>query len=150
MRRRASPRRPGKNVRDRYTHATTLVSAAARPGERPDSSSGAPTISADGRYVVFSSQATNMIAAGTPAYRTHIYLRDRSRDTTKLIDRASTGRISTLSDAKATITPNARYAVFSSQGLDPPNDAMLFRRNLVTGRTTLVSVSILGGPANGF
>jgi len=138
-------------VRDRHRHTTTLVSVAARRDAVPDSFSIAPTISANGRYVVFDSEATNLIAAGTLTYRDHIYLRDLRRGTTRLIDRSTDGRISSSSRLKATITPNARYAVFSAQGLDNPDDPFpqVFSRNLITGRTRLLSRAISRRPADG-
>jgi hypothetical protein len=53
--------------------ATTLVSVAADGGDANDSS-GAPAISADGRYVAFESSATNLIGSTTRGRQ--IFLRD--------------------------------------------------------------------------
>src|SRR5206468_6198483 len=53
---------------------TTLVSANA-DGAAADSDSRMPSISADGRYVAFSSAATNMVAVQATTGR-EIYVRD--------------------------------------------------------------------------
>jgi hypothetical protein len=55
------------------TPATTRVSVAA-DGSDADDSSGAPSISADGRFIAFESAATNLIAGGTQG--TQVFLRD--------------------------------------------------------------------------
>ena len=51
-------------VRDRKTNTTTLVSASSA-GEGGDGDSMYPSISADGRYVAFSSLASNLVAGDT-------------------------------------------------------------------------------------
>ena len=53
--------------------ATTRVSFAADGGDANDSS-GAPSISADGRFIAFESAATNLIAGGTHGIQ--VFLRD--------------------------------------------------------------------------
>ncbi|MFI5427722.1 hypothetical protein [Aeromicrobium sp. UC242_57] len=54
-------------------------------GEIPDGHDGTPDMSADGRYVVFASSATNHSTKDTGKH-THIYLRDRQAGTTTPID----------------------------------------------------------------
>ncbi|MEV0262598.1 hypothetical protein AB0I49_14785 [Streptomyces sp. NPDC050617] len=70
-------------VKDLRTGATELVSAAA-DGTRADSWSAEPAISADGRYVAFTSAATNLVpgdADGAPG----IFVRDRRTGRTERI-----------------------------------------------------------------
>lgn len=60
-------------VRDLQSGETRLVSVGAKSA-LPVSASGAPRISADGRYVAFMSSATNLVPTVRTAYE--IYLRD--------------------------------------------------------------------------
>ncbi len=64
-------------VHDRETGETTLVSVASN-GEQADRPSAAPAISADGRYVTFSSEATNLVEEDEWIF-THydVFLHDR-------------------------------------------------------------------------
>jgi cysteine-rich repeat protein len=85
-----APRDSGPPMRDVYVHdrvtgTTELVSVgtALLPGTLP---SAVPSISADGRYVVFSSRATDFVPLGAPPVRPHIYVRDRQRGTTERAD----------------------------------------------------------------
>ncbi|MEU1971523.1 hypothetical protein ABZ477_07695 [Microbacterium sp. NPDC019599] len=98
---------------DPFSGAPSLVS-------RPDDSladvlangaSGEPVASADGRYVAFSSAATNLVPGGTTAGRTHVYVRDTRLGTTFLAQGAAepdgSSRAPDLSD-------DGRYLVFTS------------------------------------
>src|SRR5262249_3071422 len=62
-------------VRDRSTGATQRVSVSSA-GAQANSGSTSPAISADGRYVVFTSFATNLVAGDTNGL-TDVFLRDR-------------------------------------------------------------------------
>jgi Putative Ig domain/WD40-like Beta Propeller Repeat len=74
-------------VWDRQTGLTSLVSVDNDPvSPSPGSgASSAPSISGDGRYVAFVSQATNLLAPGTPAVPAgqQIYVRDRQTSLTR-------------------------------------------------------------------
>ncbi|MBI5317003.1 MAG: PD40 domain-containing protein [Nitrospirae bacterium] len=80
-------------VRDRQTGVTSLVSVdntgASIPG---DGISSGPSISGDGRYVAFVSQATNLLAPApaVPAGQ-QIYVRDRQTGVTSLVSVDNTG-----------------------------------------------------------
>ena len=76
-------------VRDRQTVLTSLVSVDNDP-VTPNPGTGvssAPSISGDGRFVAFVSQATNLLAPGTPAVPAgqQIYVRDRQTGLTSLV-----------------------------------------------------------------
>jgi Tol biopolymer transport system component len=66
-------------VRDRVTGATTRVSVAPS-GAQSNGSSSVPAISGDGRYVVFESAASNLVAGDTNA-KTDVFVRDRLQAT---------------------------------------------------------------------
>ena len=61
-------------VRDTQAGATTLVSVAS-DGTQGNDGSSTPSISSDGRYVVFISYATNLVAGDTNATR-DVFVRD--------------------------------------------------------------------------
>ena len=74
----SSPRSPNQGSDDPFTGAPTLVSVPDGRSDavRANAASGEPVASADGRYVAFTSAATNLVAAGGTAGRTSIYVRD--------------------------------------------------------------------------
>ncbi|MBA5865208.1 MAG: hypothetical protein GDA67_00765 [Nitrospira sp. CR1.3] len=75
-------------VRDRQTGLTSLVSVDNNVVPNPgNGASSAPAISSDGRFVAFVSQATNLLAPGTPAVPAgqQVYVRDRQMGLTSLV-----------------------------------------------------------------
>ncbi len=70
-------------VRDRQTCETTRVSVAS-DGTQANESSAHPSISSDGRYVVFHSKAANLVSNDTNDYE-DVYLHDRQTGQTRLI-----------------------------------------------------------------
>ena len=67
---------PDVFVRDRVTHVTWRVSVGPG-GTQANASNYAPAISADGRYVAFSSSASNLVAGDTNDKR-DVFVRDRA------------------------------------------------------------------------
>jgi hypothetical protein len=121
------------------------------------SSSGAPAvgavlpgvISANGRYVVFISTATNL--AGVAGQ--HVYRRDRVSGTTVLVSVSKTGSPSTAGALTPTISDDGRFVAFASAGSDlVDGDANatfdVFLRDMVAGTTSLVSASQTGQPGD--
>ncbi|MDD5268139.1 MAG: CARDB domain-containing protein [Methylococcales bacterium] len=105
-------------------------------------------ISADGRYVVFSSYAGGLVAG----YGS-LYVRDRVTGKTTRVNGVSNNAFE-IFDTSA-ISANGRYIVFSSKvnNLVPgdTNDALdIFVRDLVTGTTSRVSVSSKGEQGNDY
>jgi Tol biopolymer transport system component len=76
-------------VHDRQTGATGRISVASN-GTQANHISWAPDVSADGRYVVFSSNADNLASSDINQWG-DIFLRDRVNNTTELIS-ATTNR----------------------------------------------------------
>ncbi len=76
-------------VRNLETHDTELISrATGAAGANANGSADEPSISEDGRFVAFTSQADNLLP--DDADTTHdIMLRDRRSSTTTLVSRAS-------------------------------------------------------------
>ncbi|MBI2900174.1 MAG: PD40 domain-containing protein, partial [Planctomycetes bacterium] len=107
-------------VRDRLLGITERVSVSTA-GVQGDADSGFPSISADGRYVAFTSGATNF--ATTTAGRAHVYVRDRYARTTTLISVDTTGgegdnHSSENTDNVAAISADGRFVVFASLATD--------------------------------
>lgn len=108
-------------VRDVNAGVTRLVNvdvngnAAADP--TPSSLiplAGNPLISGDGRWVFFESRATNLVAGGAPLGSVNIYARDTWSNITALVSMDTNGLPLSGLSALGSITPDARYAAFSS------------------------------------
>ncbi len=82
------PTCPDIYVHDRTTGETTRVSVATA-GTQADGESKTPSISADGRYVVFASSATTLVASDTNG-KSDVFVRDRTTNTTTRVS-VSTG-----------------------------------------------------------
>jgi Tol biopolymer transport system component len=145
------------------TPSTSLVSVASGGGSPGNGPSGAPAISSDGRYVVFSSQATNLIGAGyvsgTPQ---QIYERDLCAGAsgctpaTTLISVATDGSSPANSAASQPETDQSgRYVLFSSKASNLTSAAansyqQIFARDTCLGassctpHTVLISVAADG------
>lgn len=74
-----------------------------------------PRASADGRFVVFESNATDLIPGGTTVGRVNVYLRDRLDSMTTLISHNASGTLNANGNSfSPSITPNGRFIVFLS------------------------------------
>jgi Tol biopolymer transport system component len=145
---------PDVFVRDQKSGRTTRVSVTSRgkqaTGRRYSNGSNTPSISADGRYVVFHSDTANLVPGDTN--RTFdIFAHDRLTGKTKRVSVGNAGQQANGESLGAlTISPNGRYVAFSSLAsnlvADDRNDITdVFVRNLRTGKTRLVSL----GSGNG-
>jgi Tol biopolymer transport system component len=131
-------------VRDRQTGTTTRVSRDSAGVEGNDDSY-TPSISADGRYVTFESDATNLVSGDTNAMY-DIFVRDRQTGTTTLVARDSAGVVGNGPSEYPTISSDGRYVAFHSIAtnlVSGDTNAMydIFVRDRQTGTTTLVSKS---------
>lgn len=111
------------------------------------------SISADGRYVVFNSDFTNLVSNDTNANR-DVFVHDRDTGETKRVSVSSTGAQGDLHSFEPNLSADGRFVVFSSVATNlVPNDtngnrADVFRHDLQTGATTLVSLTPLGLQVN--
>jgi Tol biopolymer transport system component len=112
-------------VHDRQTGQTTRVSVPFESDTSGANVSSAPTISDDGRFVAFSSLATNLVNDGGGNGQQDVYLRDRTAGTTiraSLANGASSP--SDGSSSMAEISRDGRFVLFlSSAHLDASPDA---------------------------
>src|SRR5262249_27361756 len=91
--------------------ATASVNGGGVPGA---GRSRFPSMSADGRYVVFSSSASNLVAGGTNSQ--HVFLRDRQAHTTVQVDLGPGGVLSNCNPADighVGVSDDGRYVAFT-------------------------------------
>jgi len=131
--------------------ATTLVSATVDGGPSVGIS-GAPSISADGRYVAFSSGANNLVPDDTNR-ATDIFVRDRQTGAVTRVSVDSAGVQGNDDSTSPSISGDGRFVVFTSYASNlVANDTNkvrdIFLHDLITGATSRVSVTWLGEQAD--
>jgi Tol biopolymer transport system component len=99
-------------LRDRQTGTTERLSVGPL-GEEADYFSQTPSISADGRYVAFSSTATNLVAVDTNNLF-DVFVRDTELDVTTLVSVDSQGYQGTSTSQGNSISADGRFVVFQS------------------------------------
>jgi Tol biopolymer transport system component len=148
-------------VRDLVANTTTLVSrAATATGAKGNGASFAPSISADGHCVAFSSLASNL-HPDDPDTTTDVFVRALLADTTTLVSRAATatgakGYGASGLSGKPSISADGHYVTFASGASnlhpdDPDTTFDVFVRDLLADTTTLVSraATATGAKGNG-
>ncbi len=121
---------------------TERVSVAS-DGTEANGPSAPTSISADGRYITFTSTATNLVADDTNGSVSDLYLRD---NVTKTVTKAAIEADGTALDTHSSwgeISDDGRYVTFSTvepaTADDPDENSDLFRHDRETGETILVS-----------
>ncbi len=163
-------------VRDTQAGTIQRVSIAS-DGTQADSASLYPSISANGRYVAFSSGATNLVDGGVP-FGCNIFVHDRDADEDGVFDEPGAVRTILVSvpafpaslgylncSGPSSISAGGRYVAFSSRasnliGSDTNGDGIcdtdcddnnrddIFVRDLILNQTTLVSRHTNGALGN--
>jgi hypothetical protein len=141
-------------IRDIQTGTTSLVSVDSN-GNQANSSSDAPAISTDGRFITFTSSASNLVPDDTNGFQ-DIFIRDQLTGTTSLVSISSDGvqqndNFSFFSD----VSSDGRFVVFDSDASnlvasDTNGSNDIFIRDQLTGTTSLVSVSSTGIQGDNF
>jgi Tol biopolymer transport system component len=99
-------------VRDTLSNTTTRVSVDSE-GNQGNSLSWRPSISGDGRFVVFSSDASNLVSGDTNNSR-DIFVRDTLTNTTTRFSVGSEGNQANESSFGGSISADGRVVVFES------------------------------------
>lgn len=142
-------------VRDLAAQTTELVSAGLG-GVPADGPSSVPTLSADGRFVVFASQATNLVPGDTNGVE-DVFVHDRQTGQTELVSVAQDGGPandrSYLYYVQPSLSADGRFVVFESyaSNLAAPDTTPykdVFVRDRLLGLTTLVTQSSAGKPTH--
>lgn len=132
---------------DNTAGVTTLISSGAS-GEEADGVCSHPQVSADGRYVIFRSEATNLISGVSGR---QIFLKDRQSNTFSLIS-STDGTAANQGDNESAypqITTDGHFAFFVSYASNfgtGAYTAQIYRKDLQTGALIIVS-SLDGTPA---
>jgi Tol biopolymer transport system component len=135
-------------VRDRQTRTTELVSVSTE-GAQASQLNDIGNMSADGRYVVFVSYASNLVSRDTNG-APDVFVRDRLLGTTQRVSVSSQGQEANGSSLWPRISADGRFVAFVSVATNlVSRDANgthedIFVRDLQTGIVRLVSVSSSG------
>ncbi len=138
-------------VRDRRNGTTERVSVSSAGVESNDRSSE-PSISANGRFVAFSSSGSNLVENDNNRVP-DIFVRDRRDGTTTRISVSSASVEANLHSYGPSISANGRFVAFYSYASnlvrnDHNRAADVFVRDLRNGTTTRISVSSAGIKGN--
>jgi Tol biopolymer transport system component len=139
-------------VHDRSTGLTTRESVDGAGGQA-NGASAAPMISADGRFLAFGSNASNLIA-GDSNGKWDVFERDRTTGAVARVSVHSNGTQSNDSSFGSSISADGRFVAFSSYASTLANGDTntwtdVFVHDLWTGTTTRVSVDPSGNHAFG-
>jgi Tol biopolymer transport system component len=110
-------------------------------------------ISSDGRYVVFSSESTNLVPQDTNGFP-DVFLRDRQTGQTTRVSVDSSGSQADRGSFFPSISADGRYVAFMSGSTnlipgDTNGTSDMFVHDCLTGQTTCVSVDSAGVLGNG-
>ncbi len=140
-------------VRDRQSEKTTRVSIDSA-GKQGNNSSYAPSISADGRWVAFQSDATNLVPGDNNGWA-DIFVHDRQTGKTTRVSMDSVGNQGNGYSMAPVISADGRFVVFGSYasnlvGGDTNRAPDIFVHDRWIGNTTRVNMGFLGDEANDY
>ncbi len=143
---------PDVFVHDGATALTTRVSVDSA-GNEGNWHSSSPSISADGRYVAFSSFSDNLVPGDTNVWW-DVFVHDRQTAQTTRVSVDSAGNQGNFDSLAPSISSDGRYVAFTSysDNLVPgdSNDVVdVFVHDRATGQTTRVSLDSTGSQGNG-
>jgi hypothetical protein len=140
------------------TAASTFeLMSISRTGSAANSGSDFSSISADGRLVVFNSDASNLVLDDDNTFR-DVFVRDRVTDSTIAISVDTDGHVGNASSYHLgvdSVSDDDRYVLFNSSAtnlVEPDDnsfDSDVYLRDLVTGSTERVSVDSMEVQADG-
>lgn len=118
-----------------------------------DSASSFPSVSADGRYIVFQSAASNLVPGDINSY-TNIFVKDMETGGISLVSTDSSGNPGNFYSQKPDISADGRFVSFYSDAsnlvltdLNAAND--VFLKDRMTNESYLISADPSGYAANG-
>ncbi|MBI5296272.1 MAG: S-layer homology domain-containing protein [Chloroflexi bacterium] len=135
-------------VRDLQAGTTVRVSVDSNGAQANNSvDSWKPAISGDGRFVAFSSDASNLVD-GDANSSGDIFVRDLLGSTTVLVSKSSAGVQTNSFSYRPSISADGRYVAFASLATNlvslPVNNTNAYVHDLSTGETELVSADLNG------
>ncbi len=145
---------PDVFLNDRDTGLTRRVSVRSDGDQATGGTSSGPAISADGRWITYTSYATNLVDDDTNGVP-DVFLYDRDTGLTRRVSVRSDGVQATGRSGGPAISADGRWITYTSQAADlvandtnNTYDVFLFDRD--TGLTRRVSVSSDGDQATGY
>ncbi|HVQ92916.1 MAG TPA: hypothetical protein VMU51_17915 [Mycobacteriales bacterium] len=133
-------------VRDLWTSSTQRVSVGVA-GAQADGGSDSPAVSASGRFVAFTSAATNLVAADTNGVP-DVFVHDRWTHTTRRASVSTAGAQALSGSDDPAIDASGRYVAFTSPATNlAPDDGPgsdVFVRDLSAHQTRRVSLGFTG------
>jgi Tol biopolymer transport system component len=139
-------------LHDRQTGTTTCLSTSPG-GEIGDATSIEPEVSGDGKFVVFTSTSSNLIAGDTND-SSHVFLYEIATGTTTLVSHGPGGVFSNRIAQEPTINEDGRYVAYMSDATNVVAgdnngiyDVYLYDR--MSDTTSIVSVDSQGVQGNG-
>jgi len=114
--------------------------------------SGSPCMSPDGKYVAFSSQATNLVPGGTTGYQ--VFRKGLSSSEVVLVSCDAAGTLGNDRNEDPSVSSDGSCVAFTSlatnlvPGGTVSNRRSIFRKDLVTGEVALVSRDSAGTQAD--
>lgn len=138
-------------LRDLVNETTELVSRSI-DGEPPNDSSHYPVVSPGGRYVSFTSGASNLVYDDNNG-KADVFVYDRQEEVTHLVSVSSEGLQGNDSSNHSSISADGRYVAFHSHASNLVDDDTnsgrdIFVHDRITGRTVRASVSSNGEEGN--
>jgi len=143
----------GNTSSAQLTKRVSKSSSGVAGNDESNESDGNHCLSADGRFVVFSSRATNLVPGDTNGYW-DVFVHDRQTGTTERMSVATGGAQADYSSVSATISADGRFVAFESGADDlVPGESNAYGDIFVHDRrgntTERVSVATSGALANG-
>lgn len=131
-------------VWDRVGQSNVLVSVGTDGLPARGGTSISPQLSADGRYVLFVSGATNLIASDTNG-QYDVFLRDLQLGQTTCLSLTTNGvSLSAFEPQLVAMTPDAQRVAFSARTNSASATYPIFWRDLASGETRLVVANANG------
>ncbi|MFN8612666.1 MAG: Ig-like domain-containing protein [Vulcanimicrobiota bacterium] len=139
-------------LHDRQTATTTRISVGAG-GLQANGTSFGPRVSADGRFVAFTSSATNLVA-GDSNGRDDVFVHDRQTGTTTRVSLDSAGVQGDLDSGFPSLSADGRFVAFHSSATNlVPGDSNgqqdIFVHDRQNATTTRVGLGVAGAQGNG-
>jgi len=143
---------PDEFLRDTVANTTIRVSVNSSGVQEIGGGSYNPSISADGRYIAFASDATNLVSGDTNG-TADVFVRDIIANTTKRVSVNSSDLQGNSGSYNPSISANGRFVAFMSYASnlvsgDTDGATDVFVRDTVTNTTTRISLASSGAQGN--
>ena len=146
-------------IYDKGTKRLTCASYAY-DGSDPNGNCWSPAISANGRYLGFNSDASNLVTDDANHYTQNVFVRDLQAGVTSCVSVNSQGHPSSTPTypwlGAPSLSADGRFIAFRSNASDlvpgqicDDNYLQIFRRDMLTMTTILASPALAGGDSHG-